>query len=59
MSLEERIAGALQSRQGGLKFYPDQVDLLLQFDTADLAGKERMLGARLWPAWKLIVVPDY
>ena len=55
MSLEERVAGALQRRQGGLKLYFDQAALLAQFDAADAAGKERMLG-RLWPAWRSLVL---
>ena len=54
-SLEERLAGALQCRQGGLRLYTDQVELLAAFDAADFAGKERMLGPRLWAAWRLIV----
>jgi hypothetical protein len=54
MSLEEQVIDALQCRQGGIKLYPDQAEVLAQFDSADLAGKERMLGS-LWPAWKSFV----
>ena len=46
--LEERLAGALQRRQGGLKLYPNQGELLARFDAVDLAEKERMLTPRLW-----------
>jgi hypothetical protein len=57
ISLEEQIVDALQCRQGGIKLHPDQVEVLAQFDAADIVEKERMLGSH-WPAWRSYVLAN-
>ncbi|MGH7838548.1 MAG: hypothetical protein ACREQC_12100 [Candidatus Binataceae bacterium] len=51
----KRLATGLQRRQMGLPPQVFQAELLKEFDAADLAGKERMLGP-LWLKWPSAVL---
>jgi len=46
-SLKDRLAGALQCRQGGLKLYADQVEVLAQFDAAGARRERADVGISL------------
>jgi hypothetical protein len=51
LSIAAKLIEALECRQGGLLLTPVQGAVLAAFDTADLAGKEALLGP-FWAKWR-------